>query len=651
MKNHHGAAFALLTLLVANPLAAQAPIVTPDGDPSVREDSIYALAVQPGDAPDASIAILLDDGIVRYEADGTGVVTYRTVAQVLKEDAVESYAEHTFGYDPDKETFRLNWARVIAPDGSVISAEPLHVQESDIPAAEGSPVYTARKQVRVSLAGVAPNTIVDFSYTRTTREPILEGDLHGSWVINPGVLVRRSRLLLDLPKKLDVHLHQVDVTVPPVTRTVGDRVVRTWARQELPARVAEPLAPDSNGITEWFSYGGAIDWARIGAWYDSLASDRYAATPALDRRLAELVDGAHTLDDSLRAIHRWIAQDVRYVSLSLGIGGYQPRMPDEVMATLSGDCKDKVTLFLAMARRMGLQAWPVLTNSYDIDRAVPAIEAIDHVVAAVIVHGDTVYADLTADLVPWRQLPAGLHGKTGLLVQAAQSRLLRFPDPPATDATLTMRLVGTLDESGAFDGRYEEYDTGYLEYNLRDAFASRLTKQQTQQVAQAVAGKMFQGAHADTLVAFDGRDLTARPALVVPLTAPRAASVTPDGDLILAVPLTNPGNDNILRYLERAEPRVAPYAIGLVSGDRTVVNEVRVTLPQGWTATLPPEVDAVSRFGEYHSTYEQVGNELRLTRRFVGGRGIAPPDATQELIGWLRQLASDDVRYVVISRD
>jgi hypothetical protein len=64
-------------LLRAGQAWSQAPVITPAGDPSVRSDSIYRLAVNPGDYPDEPVVLLLDDGVVRREADGTGVTTYR----------------------------------------------------------------------------------------------------------------------------------------------------------------------------------------------------------------------------------------------------------------------------------------------------------------------------------------------------------------------------------------------------------------------------------------------------------------------------------------------------------------------------------------------------------------------------------------------
>lgn len=60
-------------VLSASALGAQAPVITPAGDPSVRNDTIYSLAANPKALPKdlakLSYVILLDDGVARFEAD------------------------------------------------------------------------------------------------------------------------------------------------------------------------------------------------------------------------------------------------------------------------------------------------------------------------------------------------------------------------------------------------------------------------------------------------------------------------------------------------------------------------------------------------------------------------------------------------------
>jgi hypothetical protein len=130
-----------LVLVVAVPslVRAQAPHITRAGDPSVRADSIYKLAVDAASLPEQDTAFLLDDGVLRLEADGRGTRTYRQIVQILKPTAVERYQEHSFSWSPGHERLTINWIRVVRPDGSIVSAKPTHVQEADVPASTDDP--------------------------------------------------------------------------------------------------------------------------------------------------------------------------------------------------------------------------------------------------------------------------------------------------------------------------------------------------------------------------------------------------------------------------------------------------------------------------------------------------------------------------------
>jgi transglutaminase-like putative cysteine protease len=639
----------LLAWLAPTGLLAQAPVITAAGDPSVRDDTIYALVVNPSDHPEEAAVLLLDDGVIRLDANGTGSHTYRMVAQVIKPEAVEGWAEHTFTFNPERQRLRINWVRVLDLEGNVISAEPMHRQEADIPAPEGAPVFMARRRIRVSLAGVAPGTLVDYSYTTETLEPVLEGDWYGAWYITPGSTIRRSRLILDLPEGVPARIREVDLDFEPRVERVGGRVVRTWARADIPREEPEPFLPDSTGYTQHIRYAGVVDWPDIANWYDSLAQDRYEVTPAVRRRLDALTAGTASVAEALRAIHRWIAQDVRYVSISLGIGGYQPRSPDEVLSTLSGDCKDKATLFVAMARALGLDAYPVLTGSGFIDPRLPSIHQFDHAIARVDRPDGALYVDLTADLVPLGELPGSLHGQHALLIpEHGQPQLIQLPDPPASESRIAVRISGRLDDSGGFTGSYEERGTGFMQYALREGFSQDLTRQQIENATQSIAGRVFTGARGDSLEGFDGRDLTAEPIVTVRVHAARATSTMPDGSHILTLPLANVGNQDLLRFLESRPDRRGPFDIGQVSGDNETYQEFVLYLPPGWTATLPAPVTASSRFGSYHAEYHQDGDRVRIARRYTGARGIAPPDSQPELMAWLQHILSDDTRYVVL---
>lgn len=535
-------------------------------------------------------------------------------------------------------------------DGNVVSAEPIHVQELDEPVPTQSPIYTNRKRVRLSMGGLEPGHILDYSYTIRMSDPAMAGNFWLRRGVNGAGTLRRYRLRVDLPEALEPRVRLQNVEEPEISRADG-RLIREWRFSNVERVLSEPFAADSNGVVQSITLGPDLEWDDVARWYADLAADRYAPLgPELEARLADLVAGAGTREDSLRAVHRWVAQDIRYVSISLGLGGYQPRTPAEVLATASGDCKDKATLFIALARHMGVEAYPVIVSTGAAVRTdMPSISQFNHMVVALRPRqgGAWHYLDLTVPIAPYDEVYGGMQSREGILLRDdGTAEPMRFPTSPASANRSVIEMTGSLDENGAFLGRYVEYLAGSTQYRIRSEFARTLTEQQRASVARNVANRVFEGASGDSLVTFDGNDLTAEPRLEARVTAEGVLRPI-GGGYMLRLQLPRYGSRAALDALQRE--RRFPIDVAKVFGLREHVTLFRVTLPEGWSAELPESVRAESAFGTYSSSYRQEGRELIVERVVRGTDGILPPERKDELIGWYEAMLADDVEYVMIS--
>ncbi len=643
----------LALALAGTPALAQAPRVSPAGDPSVRDDSIYALAVRPEDHADEDFVYLLDDGIVRLETDGRGFRTFRQVIQVLSREAAEQWGELSFSYQPGRERLTLNWARVRSLDGRVLADRPSHEQESRAGVAESAPVYTEHMVKRISLGGVAPGTIVDYSYTVEMLDPLVPGDYSSSWGVTTGRLTRRSRFVLDVPAGVSPVLREENWVWPRPVATHGDRRVWVWATAEVPKIEREPFAAVPNSLDVWLSYGLPRSWDQVARWYHGLSTDRYALTAEVEDALAAQLAGRGTREDSLRAAHRWVAQDFRYVSLSLGLGGYQPRTPAQVLEARYGDCKDKATLFIAIARRLGFRAWPVLlSQNAGADSLMPSVRQFDHMIAAVELPGRRgyLYVDLTADLTPFGELPPGEQGGFALVVRdGGRAEPVVLPEDEVSANRSEIRIAGELTEDGLFSGRFTRAGTGSRQYSLRGNFIEPLPPEERERFMRTLAGAVFDDATGDSLEAFDGRDLAAAARVSLVLRGGRAVNSSGGLD-ILRLPIENMSSTGIANDLAARGPRRFPIDVAAVVGPFEHSAEFRLTLPQGWRARLPQNVTAASAFGSYRAVYAQEGRVVRVTRTLAGRRGTEPPDRIGDLIAWIRAMSRDDVPYLVIER-
>lgn len=642
---------AALCLAAAAAAQAQAPRISPKGDPSVRSDTIYRLAVDPAEHPEEDAVFLLDDGVLSFQADGTGSTTFRQVVQVLTPAAVENYNEFSFSYEPAHQKLTVNWIRVVRPDGTVISERPSLLQESDIPANMSNPVYNDSKVVRASLAGVEPGVVVDYSYTLEERKPYYPGSFYQWWGVSTGLPVRRSRLLLDLPSAVTPRIVEKNLNFARRTTTAGGRTQYAWITADIPRVRPEPLAADSNGVWMSVAVAAPTSWAEIGRWYASLARGRYTLDAAAESRLGELVRGARTREDSIRAVHRWAAQDVRYLSVALGIGGYQPRTPAEVVRTGFGDCKDKATLFVAGLQKLGITAYPVLLNSGGgVERGLPSVDQFDHAIAAVRnPDGRYTFTDLTASIVPYGQLPHAEQGEFALVVHPdGTTEEVTLPRDPITANESVMRLDGELSADGAFTGTFEQVGRGVHQYKLREAFWDPLKAEQTAELTRALATNLFTGATGSDLKGFDGKDFGAEARVSFRVTAPRAASRSGE-TLIFTLPFGSMAKfADAAAELEARTPRRFPIDAESTFGWQTSVTEIRLRLPDGMRARLPDPVKAESPFGSYTIDYEQAGRTLTIRSRSMGARGVHGPEKLGEVVAWYRAMARDDAQFLVI---
>lgn len=641
--------------LAAGSLAAQSPRFTPNGDPSVKPDSIYRLAVDPADHPGEDFVYLLDDGVLRYEVDGRGVRNYRQIIQILTREGAERWGEQTFAYTARDEKLTVNWIKVVKPDGTVLADKPTHEQESLAPVAMEAPVYSDSKVRRVSIGGLAPGTLLDFSWSIERLKPTLAGDFYTGWRVTTGRLVRRSRLIVDVPAAVTPRLKEQNWRLPRPVQTSGGRRVYTWAMNDVPAIDNEPFAASPNSVYVGIAIGGTIGWSDIARWYAELSKDRYTLTPELETKLRELVAIAKTRDDSLRAIHRWVAQDFRYVSLSLGLGGYQPRTPASVLETKYGDCKDKATLFIALAQKLGFKAYPVLLSADGgVERSLPSINQFDHMIAAVERRegGVTKYdfVDLTSELTPWGELPPAEQGEFALVVHPdGRGEEVTLPADSVTANRADFRLEGSLSPDGVFTGRYTEARRGTQQYALRQPFTREFTTDERRQLARVLAQNVFPSAAGDSLEMFNGRDLKATPRVSVWISGGRAAQ-TAGSQMILTLPLYSFAQPSVVADLENRGERRFPIDVEEIAGAAENTQELRLRLPDGWRARLPDSVRAVSEFGDYHATYRQEGSTLVVVRRMTGRKGVQPPAKIGALIDWLRAVARDEVKYIVLER-
>src|SRR6185436_505411 len=90
--------------------------------------------------------------------------------------------------------------------------------------------------------------------------------------------------------------------------------------------------------------------------------------------------------EKAEALVAFARRQVRYVAVEVGIGGYRPGSPQEVLERRWGDCKDKAFLLVDLLREAGIEAWPALLRAgagNRMDSEFPSPNQFNHAIVAV----------------------------------------------------------------------------------------------------------------------------------------------------------------------------------------------------------------------------------------------------------------------------
>src|SRR4029077_2320223 len=205
-------------------------------------------------------------------------------------------------------------------------------------------------------------------------------------------------------------------------------------------------------------------------WYADLWRSRQDASPEIKQKVAELTKNSTDKLEQMRVLARFTQNDVRYVAIELGIGGWQPHAASDVYIHRYGDCKDKSALLSSMLHEIGIDTYHVAIHMRRgvvgpnvpprlgiFNHAILAIRLPDNLrddsLIATFHHpklGNLLFFDPTDDITPFGQLNSGLQANYGLVVTPDGGDLVELPKlPPAMNgiqrtAKLSLSATGTI---------------------------------------------------------------------------------------------------------------------------------------------------------------------------------------------------------------
>ncbi|MBR4390160.1 MAG: transglutaminase family protein [Prevotella sp.] len=400
------------------------------------------------------------------------------------------------------------------------------------------------------------------------------------------------------------------------------------------------FAPITFAFDKW--KGDMSSWRSFGQWHSSLLEGRQTLPENLKEQLRQATDTCRSMLSKINVAYRLLQQNTRYVSIQLGVGGYQPFSAEEVWRTGFGDCKGLSNLMVAMLKEVGVPAQYVIIGT-DQRRLFPDFSnanQFNHAIAMASIDGDTLWLECTNQHIPLGYIHSLIAGHDALAITSQGGELVRLPQYDERDNVVHTYMVTAMHPDGSADvdwtfsaacGMYERFlPLVMADDNERKAKVKGLMK-----VNQCLIEELRIEERC-----VDGR----HPLLKAQCKAKvdRMASVTGQrlflqlAPLDMSFPNLPDGNRDIAIEVEMG---------------RSFEMEMDIVLPEGYvveSAPMPMKVD--SPFGSSSFEVNAVDGHLRVMHHIVIHNGLFPASSYSEFRAFFRSAALAYAQKVVLKK-
>lgn len=313
--------------------------------------------------------------------------------------------------------------------------------------------------IATPLHGVFPYTVV-YSYTMTNKNPL------GYPVFMPqsssNVSVQNAQFTVVASNKNMFRYKILNSKVEPQIETNGEEQTFIWTFSKMPAAKLEPFSD----ISDYFPYiltapnkftlenyeGNFSSWKDFGLFYHHLNENRLDLPDATTTAVRNLAANATTTAEKVQLIYNYMQDKTRYISIQLGIGGWQCFAADEVDKNGYGDCKALSNYTKALLNAVGIKAHSALIYGGQDNRPVFADFAsnrFNHVILCVPNNADTIWLECTSQTNPFNFMDDYTNNRYTLLIKSEGGELVRTPTSKASNNQKISAITVQLPNEGA----------------------------------------------------------------------------------------------------------------------------------------------------------------------------------------------------------
>ena len=390
--------------------------------------------------------------------------------------------------------------------------------------------------------------------------------------------------------------------------------------------------------------GNMESWKSYGDFLNQLNKDKDVLPANIATEVKNLTAGVSDEKERIKILYNYLQKNTRYISVQLGIGGWQPFDASYVAKNGYGDCKALTNYMHSLLKAANIPSYYTViyagSSGYAKNRFMQDLPSsqFNHVVLLVPTGKDSMWLECTS-----QQAPAGYMGEfTGnrkaVSITEAGGVVVSTPSYGVNENQQLRIITAKLTEEGTLqmkvDTRYECFQQESLSY-LINALSEKKVKEYLEKNLSLSTYDINKFSYKETKseLPFIEENLD--------ITVPNFATIT--GKRIFITP-------NILNrsstQITSDTLRKSDFVFDFPYRDK---DEISIELPEGYQIeSKPKDRKLETPFGKYILTTKLEGNKIIYSRLMEQFSGRFAPKMQKEIVEFFKEVYSADRSRIVL---
>ncbi len=471
-----------------------------------------------------------------------------------------------------------------------------------------------------------------------------------------GQAVEKSSYIFSCKPDFNIRYKEINMPAKVVIGTNKDGYkTYTWQVTNMKAVKDEPYSPNEDKYLssvkiapEKFSYEGVTgsfsNWKEMGKWiYDKLLVSRTQIPAATASYMKQLTDSIISPKLKAKKIYEYMQGKTHYISVQVGIGGYQPFLAADVDQQNYGDCKALVNYTQALLKTVNIDSYYCIVEAGSRKQSplndFASMNQFDHAILCLLFKNDTTFLECTSQKIPFGFLSDFTDDRTVLACTPEGGKLLHTPKYTASNNLQQRKATFVLDAQGNLSGQMQTIFKG-TQYDNREGIIEEAPKERIKNLQKEYAINNMDIEKVDFKQDKSLHPITSES---IKFNAGEYGSVN-DGKIIFLANATNRSH-NVPREIRNRRQEV------YINRGYTDEDEIVYTLPAGYHVDLrPTDVSINKPFGKFSATIMVKGNELVYKRHVQLLDGTYNKDIYQDLIDFFQAIVESDDNNITLSK-